>query len=179
MRGPRARSVTITCVCLVLGLATTVAVAWTLAVYRSPAKLLSFSNYVAEVPRPSGAGEDRLEGYLLSFSDSSRIGDRTIFIMAIGEPQLGRQTLSPRPSLPREIDQFLNARWQAEFGEGQDLSSNMQVVRVFGFPFPCLWYGDAWNQPSPTGPGWHDDRYGCHPLSGPSVVGSRSHLKDL
>lgn len=149
---------------LALGALTTVGVSWLLAAVRTPVTLFS-GRFVAEIAKPSGEGPSRLEGYLLSFQDQSRIGDRTISLMAIGEPKLGRQTLSPRPKLPREIDWFLNAPWQAELGEGTDLSSATQIVRVYGFPLPCLWYADAWNQNTPIAPEWNESRYGGYALT--------------
>lgn len=144
---------------VLLGCAATVLIAYSIALLRSPPKSFGPSQVIGFIPQIGPAAPGSSAGFILAASDAHLFGERVVSVMSA---RSGRKpgTISPMPAVPADVRAFLNREWATSPLDESELAMNaMQVVRMFGWPFPCVYYGYVTNQPAGTGASWSGSIY--------------------
>lgn len=110
--------------------------------------------------RPSG---EKFVSFVCSYDDQQRFAERTVSLFSF-ETDNPPKEFDKRPAIAPEVDWFLSRRWDTARGHEDhpdipDLGGQY-IVRIYGWPFGCAWYGLAWNAPRPNTHPWSNDGYG-------------------
>jgi len=155
-------------VALALGAASAVGVAWGFAGWRAP--IMSFGGEMVGAERaPDDPKWGRAPGMTPAaewvFDDKSRFGERAIELFSVPLTEMP-QVKHSRPAIHPDIDAFLDHRWEpdkmAPF-RGMNVSF---IVHVFGWPRPCLWYGQVGNAGVPLLASGQPDTLGAAKFGG-------------
>lgn len=138
------RTLILTAECLLLGLATSIALALFLAWVRPP--INSYRGNVVAIGRPSqprSVNGKPVVAFIWLFDDQSRLGERTFCWMGVMSQDEWPHPVAGRPRTYAPIDSFFGHEYLPKPEDHPLDRIGTNVARAYGWPMLCLWEGET------------------------------------